>query len=280
MTEEFDLTSYGQLSVELRDEVADGINLRSVIILGKSTDSDWRQVGSGTLVRFRNLTGILTAGHVVEALETTEWLGFNVSDRAHLLSVRTELVSFDRFYDKSNEGMLPDLGFIGLPHVTLVDIEAKQKAVYNLELRGDRPLQVIDRLKYAAWVIWGSPGELTTIEQTMKPVGQIQLHKGQSHFCGLVPSGDYGDTDALIADVDYGNCVGEIPSTFGGCSGGGLWHVPLIRRPEGEVRPKEYILAGVVCLESARIGNELHLVCHGPVGMLAYLNALCRKLGT
>jgi hypothetical protein len=55
----------------------------------------------------------------------------------------------------------------------------------------------------------------------------------------------------------------DIPQSFGGVSGGGLWQIPLIKSLEGNIEPKEYILSGVVFYETGREGLYQSVRCHG-----------------
>ena len=71
-----------------------------------------------------------------------------------------------------------------------------------------------------------------------------------------------GDYDYIDFDVNYA-IDPRIPDTFGGFSGGGLWHVILDYDADGHIHPQEYHLSGVAFYETPTHNALRSLRCHG-----------------
>ncbi len=273
------LIKYSELPEAFRDEIAAEINLRSVSLLMKAAGSEWIQIGSGTLIFYGGLAGVLTAGHVVDELRKAQRIGFNVSHRTHCLNCPSEIVSFASNYKKESGQDLPDLGFLTLPRQVVTQIEVKEKAFYNLKKRGSRPVEAVEHLHDGAWAIWGSPGELTRFEPARLPDGKLEVHQCQTSFCTLQAVDDYPECDALSTTVDFSNCYGDLPQSFGGYSGGGVWHVAISQDNDGQWIIGDCTLAGVVCRQSEPRGHEQDLICNGPESMLSFLRSMAESSG-
>lgn len=72
--------------------------------------------------------------------------------------------------------------------------------------------------------------------------------------------------DYLELRVHY-NVGQDIPSTFGGLSGGGLWQAKLRKSAKGELCVEELIYSGVIFYESAILDEMRRLKCHGRVSV-------------
>lgn len=67
-------------------------------------------------------------------------------------------------------------------------------------------------------------------ETDFDPMGRFSVIKGYSAQCGvsvITTEREDSDFDYLEVKVDYSTGNPELPSSFGGFSGGGLWQVPL-----------------------------------------------------
>ena len=73
---------------------------------------------------------------------------------------------------------------------------------------------------------------------------------------------DQGDFDYLEFPVEYKKRY-EGPRRFGGCSGGGLWHIQVEREVSGEIVIKEKILSGVAFYETRLSDGKRIIKCHG-----------------
>lgn len=67
----------------------------------------------------------------------------------------------------------------------------------------------------------------------------------------------------LEVQIDYKDPNPELPSSFGGCSGGGIWQVPLRKNEEGKIEAEEHLLSGVVFYQTGFAEGVRRLKCHG-----------------
>ena len=56
----------------------------------------------------------------------------------------------------------------------------------------------------------------------------------------------------------------ELPEKFGGCSGGGLWHVLLTEKEGGELAVDQILLQGLAYYQKPPQNGWSALKCHGP----------------
>ena len=71
-----------------------------------------------------------------------------------------------------------------------------------------------------------------------------------------------GDFDYVESDIES-KMKAQLPLSFGGASGGGLWFVPLSLDRDNEPQPIDHILAGVIFYQSALVNNSRFLKSHG-----------------
>ena len=63
--------------------------------------------------------------------------------------------------------------------------------------------------------------------------------------------------------IEYESHNQDLPTSFGGVSGGGVWQVPLIRDRQGDLEADDYILSGVAFYQTKLDGNHRLIRCHG-----------------
>ena len=57
--------------------------------------------------------------------------------------------------------------------------------------------------------------------------------------------------------------MNEAPKSFGGCSGGGLWHLPLFEK-DGELNAGQPLFQGLLFYQDVVHNGPSALRCHGP----------------
>ncbi len=250
--------------IELIEEVSKQIShyLIGIVKIQKSlTSEDAILIGSGTLVEIENTFGILTAHHVMERLPPQGKIGFVLFEQLHRYTLQSEFLE-KIVVDKElipSEG--PDLAFIVLPPTTLGQIKAL-KSFYNLSLKRDKILSNPFKNDMGIWFLCGFPDEQTTYD---RPIKGFEIVKGFHGLCGaggVEKEYIVGNYDYLEFEVHY-NKNSQVPKSFGGVSGGGLWHVPLQKSKEGKITPQEIILSGVAFHQSSMINNIRTIKCHG-----------------
>jgi len=68
---------------------------------------------------------------------------------------------------------------------------------------------------------------------------------------------------ALVTRKALPVLLATLLASFGGCSGGGLWHILFEKEATGEIVVKEKILSGVVFHQSKRKDDKRIVTCHG-----------------
>lgn len=71
----------------------------------------------------------------------------------------------------------------------------------------------------------------------------------------------------------------ELPISFGGISGGGVWQVPLLKTKEGEIQAKEPIFSGVAFYQTAIVDKKRTIRCHGRRSVYESVYKALRNVG-
>ena len=240
---------------------------------------DNTSLGSGTLIRFGNIVGILTCAHVRQALLDEIEVGifcFQVRarqpQRQRLNMAKTDSIAIGaRPWGESG----PDLAFIRLPAPDLGDISSVATIV-----NGD-----LHRQNFAAGDPEGT-GKLhfmhgVIAEETTPPVidhtpnGYIATTTFQTVLnVGKVFVDDENTDRFRFQPVSSGNIL---PESYQGTSGAGLWRYYLAGENFSLVQAR---LIGVAYWEKP-IDGELHVIGHGQTSIYETLfNAICQKWRT
>jgi hypothetical protein len=233
-------------------------------------------LGSGTLVRFGNVVGVLTCAHVLEALLKQKDIGIlcfpvrsNQIQRLQLPMATTDSVAIGAT-PWSESG--PDLAFLRLPPPILGDIE-KLATIVN----GDRQRQIIvagdpeNTMKLCAMA--GVIDEMTKppiIERSPKVI------VATTPFEALLNVGHLFVDDEGTDRFRFQPIVSEgviLPTSYEGTSGGGLWKFYLAHETFSLVQAR---IIGVAYWQKP-VGSELHLVGHGQVSIYDHLLNIIRQ---
>lgn len=217
-------------------------------------------IGSGTFVTIQGIYGILTAHHVAEQLELGCSLGIVLIPGEHRNTTNfqyLEIVNIARGLIDS-EG--PDLAFIILPDAKVSEIKP-YKHFHNLDTDLDRMLNTPLDTHNGIWFICGVLDERTKEETSHKGFGQITSLEGTCSAVGVDRLYKQGNFDYIEIDVEYDKGF-DIPKTFGGISGGGLWQVTIKKHPNEKLEPVSYFLSGVAFYQSDIKGSKRFIKCH------------------
>jgi len=219
--------------------------------------------GSGTLVSVDEVRGVLTAGHVIEALMRDEQVGLVLSSRSmQRIVFPTNYCRSILLYEPGSQG--PDLGLLVLPPDTLQALDALM-SFHNLTKWADRMLGEQPPLKDGFWGLTGFGAEFTEDCEPPKGFTRAKVFRG-GLGSGIVTDGyEHCGFDYLKYEALY-NEVYEGPSSFGGFSGGGLWQVLLNLKDDIPVI-RDRTLCGVAFYQSERMpgeeGDTREIICHG-----------------
>jgi len=253
-----------ELPRKLLQEVAKIIVSYSTGLIRVTTNSSGAEsstlIGSGTFVSISDTYGILTAAHVIDLLKGHFSLGLILSNYEHKYTIKSEYLSVIRIAKGHVDSHGPDLGFIVLPSSEIGTIRAK-KGFCNLDIKRDKMLANPPRLDEGFWVLYGVPDIKTIDKPTAKSFELIKEYNTFCFFGGIRNLFIVDEFDYCNFEVKY-DSISNIPETFGGFSGGGLWQVPLLKSSENIIEPQEYILSGVVFYQTERAGLNRSIKCH------------------
>ena len=241
---------------------------------GKVTNDS---LGSGTLVHYKERYGILTASHVVEAIDKLHEIGIV---RFPLFGTKTQNLRMNtaglkrlRLGEIPFTERGPDFAFLELPGDTLEQLKANNTFL-NLENRGlsgspfkgyfhDLVVGVI--AERTGRVETGNPQlAFAKFEASIEPGTCSQFwNSDKLDYCDFKPGGN---------DPDY-----KFPSSYAGVSGGGLWRV-FCSESKGVIDEIDsFDLLGVAFYQSeASESGKRTLRCHGPQSLRALFGKLDR----
>ena len=228
-----------------------------------------RHAGSGTLVVVKDSFGILTAEHVARTITSDDMavVGINMMTSLNKFVVPAAALRHvplgapaprDKF---SAEG--PDLAFLRITDESKLGWIRAKKSFYPLERRAFEEHRD-SRLEGHPWFIAGAPEEMK-IETAPRNDPNFTLGIPttflQATFLQSQPSRGF-ERWMLQLDCNRGN----YPSDYEGCSGGGVWMIPLAKDPDQGMETLHClgpILAGVNFWQEPA-GQKMHIMAQGP----------------
>ena len=267
MSNETEILNILDLPDNLSDSICEHIQHFTVALLRifiKDNVQTFSLIGSGTLVILNDKPSIITAEHVLEQIFDSDQLGLLTSFRGnpHRYAFDTSHISIHKVAKGDTDSRGPDIGVITLPENNIGRLKA-EKSFFNIDKRRKRFQQKYLETNRGFWFTCGIPGEF---EVNLVPRNGFKEAKGYQGLCGI--SGirnEYEDAgyDYIELSIEYGNINPELPNSFGGVSGSGVWQVPLIKTADGKLHADEYVLSGVAFYQTDMKGNHRILKCHG-----------------
>jgi hypothetical protein len=213
-------------------------------------------VGSGTLVRVGDRRGILTAYHVIHDVApkfdfragSQDSLGLIIlRERAHRFEIPlgVGLITVIDIAKPTVEELGPDLAFIEIkPSHHLNELIARRE-FFNLGVNREKGLRM-DLGEKDPMVISGFCHEGHTTEANEDGFSNVKGFRGFAGFTRIEKRREHANYDLCDVGVDYSH-DDDVPKSFGGYSGGGLWHVVLTKHEEtGKVGHRSPMFAGVI----------------------------------
>lgn len=227
---------------------------------GKTSD-DIQLMGSGTLVHVDDTFGILTAHHVLEAIPAKGTLGIILPyhDKEHRYTIDISHISKMPIARGKVDSDGPDIAFMKLPQPYIGQIKA-HATFYNLEHNKEEVINNPVDNDIGMWAISGYPDECKKEIESIGCFDGVIKYEGDCLFGSIDKCYSSGEFDYIEMPADYQN---DVPISFGGLSGGGLWHIVLEQPPQGNIKVKCIIFSGVAFHQSALENNFRSLKCHG-----------------
>lgn len=233
---------------------------------------DGTPAGTGTLVRFGEVYGILTAAHVLSELPTGGAIGIvtfrNKVERTKINMAQTERCSI-RADSYGPDG--PDIGFLRLAREGTGWLEAIS-SFYNLKQSPDF-LATIKAVPYFDALL-GVVAEKTD-DGPQDLARNMVMKRINALFCSGFVTGEHnvGGYDLLDFDPSFED-EAQRPTSFQGVSGGGLWR---LHASEDRRRVLGVKLVGVAFYETSPVDGRRFLRCHGPATIYGPLVDCIRK---
>ena len=256
-----------KLPNEVIDRACDHISQYTVglsrVIL-KNNKEEFRLIGTGTLVTVGRLHCILTAEHVVVEIRHSDKLSLLTSFSGALQRHVFEYAHLEihRVARGKNDSIGPDVGIIVLPQNHIGRLKA-EKTFFNIDKRRERFSETVLDKERGFWFTTGVIGES---EQTFEPTRSFSSIKGYLGLCGTAANPVESETDGydyIEMHVDYSTPSHKLPDSFGGCSGAGVWQVPMHKNAEGKIVDEEFLLSGIVFYQTAVEDEVRRIRCHG-----------------
>jgi hypothetical protein len=206
------------------------------------------QIGSGTFVSLENTFGILTAQHVARELDGNCSLGLAIIQDEHVCQIENNYLKIVDVASAPIPADGPDLAFIVLPGPAVSTIKASK---FFFDLTADKQLLLHNppSLDSGIWFVCGTPAEKTQFEESDKGFREAIAFKGFAFATGATKEYVRDDYDFIEVGADY-NPNSDIPQSYSGMSGGGLWQVLIRQSAVGMLEPTRYFLSGVVFYQS------------------------------
>lgn len=238
-----------QLLAEMRERV--WLHTASIFAVERSTPV---YKGTATCVAVAKKEYLLTAAHVWRELRGDRFALSLEADRL-LIPIQTSLVEPTVLSGTGFGEWGPDLALIRLPDLVARDIR-QVKAFYNVDKR--RPASE-ERPQYASglWAVLGAPEEQSVFGEK-EAVLKISLFASVVASAQMRDGFDYVDLSYFHEDRP------DLPRSYGGISGSGLWRLPISRAESGAIHWNgELHLEGVAFYQKPASAVEGVIRCHG-----------------
>ncbi len=261
----------GDLPADLLDNVTRFVGRFSVSLL-----LDDLLAGSGTLIKCKNMSGILTAHHVVHnpkdrskrfdfSWNSDQRLGLPLSDRPHHFDIpMRSVVCIDVGVPPDRDEFSgPDLSVLVLPPNEIGKIATRQSFI---DISIEREQRLEESIAHGGlWAASGCPKYYQRSRHPSHGFGEVNEFRNVVLYTGICERYQEDEFDYLHLRANAPDDI-RMPDTFGGMSGGGVWKLRLLRDRktlDWSVDYKKSILAGVVFYETLSAGRPKELRCHG-----------------
>lgn len=255
----------GDIPKPLLDEIGAGLEHYFVPILGLAAEGHpdpLKLIGSGTLVRIDSQHYVLTAAHVWEATERFPTISFALTSYESWFPVPREGIAVRTLRDRRRAEFGPDLALLEISPALVPRIVA-HKSVLDLSQQRRAFLAEPLPIDSGLWAVTGMSGTLSGVRtQPERRTFEADVH-GRAFFGGIVQAHERDGWDYLDAGADV--TLADVPQSFGGVSGGGLWQIPLsLSKNTGQLSWNgQKRFNGVAFWESAVHEGRCVIRCHG-----------------
>lgn len=220
-------------------------------------------VGSGTLVEVEGNYSILTAAHVWNKIKNYSEIGLGLTDHNSQFTIDREAISAKKIPSSGNDDPNewgPDLALLQLKPSDVSTIE-RYKSFLNLAQQKTNFHETTPpAVGKGFWAFIGMVGESSDIDSSPgRHTTTIHNRVFFSCICNT-PEHDGYDFIDLSANLE----LPEVPSSFVGVSGGGLWEIGLSRKTGEITWDEKRLFRGVAFWETPISDGRRMIRFHGP----------------
>lgn len=260
---------YKDISQECLKDIYDIISYSTVTLIGH--DENDQPIGglfaSGSFVIINSIYGVLTAKHVWEEFikKKANKICFVYHAKKHYS--KEELQYLNVYKPEINI----DICLIELPPNKVEDIKAS--SIFHPIISDN--FSNINDIKERIWITAGFPLEIQSEKDTTIDILRYPTHL--VHHQKI-----YEDWDIIELDVESNNT--QLPKSFGGMSGGGMWNINLFYNDDSGKRKfrfennlKDFLLVGVNYYEETPNGRVNKIRGVGPISIYSGMTKLVHK---
>lgn len=232
-------------------------------LIGFRNNSDFTHYGTGTLIKSGRQHFIFTAAHCAERLADYDEIGLPIRLSGYPLIIKRMTPIY--VSERKTDDWGPDLAFLPIHQIDVENISANSnKVFYNFDRHADEILQEGPRIENSLWAVVGTPAVLSNLSDPNKAEFTIMAYQ-----VGIRPpiTRDNFDYIHIRVALDGKNAL----PTFGGLSGGGLWHADIQHKEDGSVTiVGQRRLVGCAFYQTKAEGGFRYIRCHGPRSIYEY----------
>jgi len=225
-------------------------------------------ISSGSLVTINSIYGILTAKHVWTEFRRrgAKKIAFVILGYNHFISERLDYLKVRM---PENE---VDICFIEIPP-PLLGMMTANRTFFPIDKNN---MPNINLVKDFLWITVGFPAEIQPTEQKITKIYRYYTHV--SDYRKISES-----WDIIELDVDGNDPTVDLPKSFGGMSGGGIWNFNVFYKYELGIQkfyitnnPKNSLLVGVNYYETILADGVRKISGVGPISIYVGMTELVK----
>lgn len=215
-------------------------------------------LASGTLIQIEDQYCILTARHVSEQLTKLQEIGLNLGTYEHRSTIDTSTLRIVDLEEQVRGARDSDLAVIILP-IPQIGLGNARKAFWNLSKHKKSVLSELPDWNNGLFLLCGTIGEWAEIENSTGQFSRILNCRCELMYTGVRRYYRKGRFDYLNLGVSYRDRT-DLPKSFRGASGGGIWGTQLRRTEDGGIGYSSPLLVGMAFKQDEQINGSKSVI--------------------
>jgi hypothetical protein len=243
---------------ELIGRIQKEIEPYEVILLDPNmTEGKVPPLASGTLVQIEDKYCILTAKHVTNELKKLKEIGLNLGTFEHRFTINTSILRIVEVDEQPHVATGSGLAVIILPKTKSGTIGTKN--FWNLTNHKPSVLSKPIDWNNGLFFLCGTIGERAKIENSLGEFSKILNCDCEFMYTGVEKYYFEKEFDYLKLSVSYRK-RNDLPNSFRGTSGGGIWGTQLFRTDDGRINYSSPLLVGMAYEEDVKTNGSRSII--------------------